>query len=277
MIHNEFFRHQITAVQKTERDAVSHGEKLASVSGPGRRHDVAARDQIEKLARRAGALIEHKVEKAAGKEQGCHALFRDRGGDRFGAAQASRQNYQFGAVEQCTPNFEDRCVEGQGRRLDEGMVWQNPHVAWILDQPDDGAMRDNDTFRLPRGAGGEHDASGVRARDFHGLAPAAGGPATGAASTSITGTAAASCGKRRSAAAFEMTHVNLCRWIISRMPCGGPLGSSGTSAPPAFSTARNDVMADKERSRRMPASAPFSTPAALSRSRRASVRASRPA
>src|ERR1700730_2705673 len=77
MIHNEFFRHQIRAVQKTERDAVSHGEKLASVSGLGRRHDVAARDQIEKLARRAGALIEHKVEKAAGK-RGIIALARNR-------------------------------------------------------------------------------------------------------------------------------------------------------------------------------------------------------
>lgn len=37
-------------------------------------------------------------------------------------------------------------------------------------------MRDHDAFRLPRGAGGEHDAGGVRARDFRGLAPAADRP-----------------------------------------------------------------------------------------------------
>ena len=78
-------------------------------------------------------------------------------------------------------------------------------------------------------------------------------------------------------APFDMTHDNLCRWIMSRTPCGGPPGSSGTNAPPAFKTARNDVMVDKERSRRTPANAPFVIPAAVSRSQSASVLASRSA
>ncbi len=151
-------------------------EKPRRLGDMRRRHDVAARDQIAKLAQRRRALIDHKVEEAAREKQSRHALFLDRGGDHVEAEQACVWNHQFGAIEQGAPNFENRRIESQRRRLQKDLVVRELHVAGIFYQPDNRPMRDNNAFRLPRGAGSEHDAGGVRAGDFRGLALAAGGP-----------------------------------------------------------------------------------------------------
>ena len=157
------------------RDEMTGSKKPRRFGDMRRRHDVAARDQIAKLAQWSGTLVDHKVEEAAGEKQGCHALFLDRGGDRVEAEQACFRNHQLGAIEQGAPNFENRRIESQGRRLQKDLVVRKPHIAGIFDQTDNRAMRDNDAFWLPRGAGGEHDAGGVRARSFHGVDPTAGG------------------------------------------------------------------------------------------------------
>src|SRR5712691_8698117 len=117
-----------------------------------RGHYIPTRNNLTHAAKTVQSMIDYHMEETSGQQHGGNYVFLNVGDQIVDRERPGWEHTQTRAVEQGYPNFENGCVEGDRRNLQNNLRIVNVEVVGAEPKTNHAPVRLHDGFGHPRGA-----------------------------------------------------------------------------------------------------------------------------